>query len=166
MFLTVRMMARGLPFMIFLLVACLGCSGGGDPMLPVTQIPITEGQSVYTVNTESNRHLWGLWQFVCNIEKETIEVKPLRTPAGHLNIVEYLETDFKGPLRYGDNIEVEVKVLTLGTSSIKFGYRVFRKGEGTPRVTGHNITVCVDMKTFEKKGIPEFLRNNLETLLD
>lgn len=78
----------------------------------------------------------------------------------------HLETDFQGPLRYGDNIEVEVKVLTLGTSSIKFGYRVFRKGEDSPRVTGHNITVCVDMKTFEKKGIPEFLRNSLEKHLD
>jgi len=74
----------------------------------------------------------------------------------------HLETDFKGPLRYGDKIEVEVRVLTLGNTSIKFGYRVFRQGEDTPRVTGHNITVCVDMESFEKTSIPDFLRECLE----
>ena len=78
----------------------------------------------------------------------------------------HLETDFKGPLRYGDKIEVEVNVLKLGNSSIRFGYRVFRQGEDTPRVTGHNITVCVNMETFEKTRIPDFLRECLEKYLD
>ena len=78
----------------------------------------------------------------------------------------HLETDFKRPLRYGDNIEVEVRVLALGSSSIKFGYRVFRQGEDTPRVTGHNITVCVDMETFQKTSIPDFLKECLEGHLD
>jgi 4-hydroxybenzoyl-CoA thioesterase len=74
----------------------------------------------------------------------------------------HLETDFQGPLRYGDRIEVEVRVQSFGNASIKFGYQVFKQGEDTPRVTGHNITVCVDMKTFEKKRIPRFLRERLE----
>ena len=78
----------------------------------------------------------------------------------------HLETDFKKPLRYGDRIEVEVRVLHIGTSSIKFGYQVFRQGEETPRVTGHNITVCVDMESFEKTSIPDFLRACLERYLD
>jgi len=73
----------------------------------------------------------------------------------------HLETDFQGPLRYGDKIEVEVRVQTIGKSSIRFGYRVFKQGQDTPRVTGHNITVCVDMETFDKKSIPEFLRDRL-----
>ena len=78
----------------------------------------------------------------------------------------HLESDFKGPLRYGDKIEVEVSVLALGNSSIRFGYRVFRHGDDTPRVTGHNITVCVDMETFEKISIPDFLRECLAKHLD
>ncbi|MBW2176378.1 MAG: acyl-CoA thioesterase, partial [Deltaproteobacteria bacterium] len=77
----------------------------------------------------------------------------------------HLETDFMQPLCYGDKIEVEVSVLNLGNASIKFGYRVFRKGEDVPRVTGHNITVCVDMDTFEKRDIPEFLRDSLKKYL-
>jgi 4-hydroxybenzoyl-CoA thioesterase len=74
----------------------------------------------------------------------------------------HLETDFRGPLRYGDKIEVEVSVLAVGDSSIRFGYRVFRQGEDAPRVTGHNITVCVEMESFKKTSIPAFLRDCLE----
>ena len=91
------------------------------------------------------------------------------TIINHYNIglpTVHLETDFKGPLRYGDKIEVEVRVLAIGNSSIRFGYRVFRQGEDTPRVTGHNITVCVDMESFEKTSIPDFLRECLEKHLD
>jgi len=78
----------------------------------------------------------------------------------------HLETDFQGPLRYGDRIEVEVRVQSVGNSSIRFGYQVFKRGEDTPRVTGHNITVCVDMETFEKKRIPDFLRERLAKCLN
>jgi 4-hydroxybenzoyl-CoA thioesterase len=78
----------------------------------------------------------------------------------------HLEADFQGPLRYGDKIEVEVRVLAVGNSSIRFGYRVFRQGEDAPRVTGHNVTACVDMLSFEKKRIPDFLRDCLERHLD
>ena len=74
----------------------------------------------------------------------------------------HLETDFSRPLRYGDLIEVEVSVLKIGRSSITFGYRVFKQGENEPWIKGHNVTVCVDMETFKKKDIPDWLRLRLE----
>jgi 4-hydroxybenzoyl-CoA thioesterase len=74
----------------------------------------------------------------------------------------HLETDFFRPLRYGDIIEVEVAVRAVGRSSITFGYRVFKQGETEPRVSGHNVTVCLDMETFTKQDIPEWLRARLE----
>lgn len=74
----------------------------------------------------------------------------------------HLETDFSKPLRYGDNIEIEVCVLKLGRTSITFGYRVFRELEKSPHVVGHNVTVCIDMDTFDKINIPEWLRVRLE----
>jgi 4-hydroxybenzoyl-CoA thioesterase len=74
----------------------------------------------------------------------------------------HLETDFFRPLRYGDIIEVEVVVRAVGRSSITFGYRVFKQGETEPRVSGHNVTVCLDMDTFTKKDIPDWLRARLE----
>ena len=77
----------------------------------------------------------------------------------------HLETDFNQPLRYGDQIEVEVRLLKIGRTSITFGYRVFRQGEKEPRTVGHNVTVCLDMETFQKREIPDWLRQRLETKL-
>ena len=39
----------------------------------------------------------------------------------------HLETDFSRPFSYGNNIEVEVRVFAVGSTSITFGYRVFKK---------------------------------------
>jgi 4-hydroxybenzoyl-CoA thioesterase len=77
----------------------------------------------------------------------------------------HLETDFHRPLRYGDEIEVEVAVRAVGRSSITFGYRVFMPGETEPRIAGHNVTVCLDMDTFTKKAIPGWLRERLQANL-
>jgi 4-hydroxybenzoyl-CoA thioesterase len=74
----------------------------------------------------------------------------------------HLETDFHRPLRYGDVIEVEVRVRAVGRSAITFGYRVFKPGEDLPRIVGHNVTVCLDMESFTKREIPGWLRERLE----
>jgi len=74
----------------------------------------------------------------------------------------HLETDFSQPFSYGDDIEVEVTVQNIGNSSITFGYRVFKKDESEPRIVGHNVTVCLDMDTFKKIEIPDWLRQRLE----
>ena len=74
----------------------------------------------------------------------------------------HLETDFSRPLRYGDSIDVEVRAINFGKTSITFGYRVFKNGESEPRITGHNITVCLDMDTFQKIKIPDWLRQRLK----
>ena len=74
----------------------------------------------------------------------------------------HLETDFRRPLRYGDQIEVEVSVLKIGKSSITFGYRVFKSRKEQPLIEGHNVAVCLDMDTFEKRDIPNWLRQRLE----
>jgi 4-hydroxybenzoyl-CoA thioesterase len=74
----------------------------------------------------------------------------------------HLKTDWNRPLRYGDTIEVEVSVSKIGKTSITFGYRVFKKGEDNPWVIGHNVVVCLNMNTFEKMDIPDWLRKKLE----
>ena len=74
----------------------------------------------------------------------------------------HLESDFCRPFSYGDKIEVEVSVLNFGHSSLTFGYRVFKQGESDPRITGHNVTVCLDMDTFQKREIPTWFRQLLE----
>jgi len=74
----------------------------------------------------------------------------------------HLETDFSKPFSYGDDIEVEVRVLKIGKTSITFGYRVFKRGEAEPRIVGRNVTVCLKMDTFKKMEIPDWLRQRLE----
>jgi 4-hydroxybenzoyl-CoA thioesterase len=74
----------------------------------------------------------------------------------------HLETDWSRPLRYGDTIEVEVSVSKIGKTSITFEYRVFKEGEDKPWVFGHNVAVCLNMNTFKKKDIPDWLRQRLE----
>jgi 4-hydroxybenzoyl-CoA thioesterase len=74
----------------------------------------------------------------------------------------HLETDFSKPFSYGDHIEVEVRVQKLGATSITFGYRVFKQGESQPRIIGRNVTVCLDMDTFKKIEIPDWLRHKLQ----
>lgn len=77
----------------------------------------------------------------------------------------HLETDFSRPFSYGDNIDVEVRVIRIGSTSIAFGYRVFKKDEKEPRIAGSNVTVCLDMDTFKKIEIPDWLRTKLEEQL-
>jgi 4-hydroxybenzoyl-CoA thioesterase len=79
--------------------------------------------------------------------------------------VVHLETDFSHPFNYGDQIDIEVRVLNFGRTSITFEYRAFRKGDDEPRIVGHNITVCMDMDTFKKKSIPDWLRQRLARCL-
>ena len=74
----------------------------------------------------------------------------------------HLETDWSRPLRYGDTIEVEVSVSKIGKTSITFGYRVFKQAEDNPWVVGRNVVVCLNMNTFQKKDIPDWLRHKLE----
>ena len=77
----------------------------------------------------------------------------------------HLETDFNKPFSFGDTIEVETGVRKIGHSSITFGFRMFKPGETEPRSAGHNVVVCMDMDSFHKREIPEFLRERLEHCL-
>ena len=72
------------------------------------------------------------------------------------------ETDSSRPLRFGDLIDVEVRIINFGKTSITLGYHVFKNGQSEPRITGHNVTVCLDMDTFQKRKIPDWLRQRLK----
>jgi 4-hydroxybenzoyl-CoA thioesterase len=75
----------------------------------------------------------------------------------------HLETDFRRKLRYGDHLIVEVRVLKLGNTSITWGYKVYRAQEPGLVVTeGQNTTVCMNIDTYEKQGLPSWLRILLE----
>ncbi len=75
----------------------------------------------------------------------------------------HVECDFRRRLRYGDRIEMEVSVIHIGRSSITWGYKGYRAGEGGGVVVeGSNVTVCVKTDAFEKIDIPEWLKQSLD----
>jgi len=75
----------------------------------------------------------------------------------------HVECDFRRRLKYGDRIDMEVKIIRLGKSSITWGYEGYRAGKGGEIVVeGSNVTVCVKTATLEKIDLPEWLRQGLE----
>ena len=79
----------------------------------------------------------------------------------------HLESDFRRRMRYGDQILMEVRVIHVGRTSIVWGYRGYRgAGEEEIVVEGQNVTVCVRTDTFEKRGVPEWLRKGLADYME
>jgi len=73
-----------------------------------------------------------------------------------------VECDFKRRMKYGDQIDIEVRILKIGRSSITWGYRGYLHGnENVVVVEGINVTVCTKTDTFEKIDVPTWLREGL-----
>lgn len=83
---------------------------------------------------------------------------------GHPTV--HLEVDFKIPLRYGDVVEIEVVLESVGRTSVGWTYTVYRRGHPEVHATGRVVTVNIDLDTFEKREIPAWLRAKLEGYRD
>jgi 4-hydroxybenzoyl-CoA thioesterase len=76
----------------------------------------------------------------------------------------HVEANFFQKLRYGDVIEMEVRVIKIGRTSIHWGYRGYRMEDVEKIVVeGSNVTVCVTPDDFEKIEVPSWLREGLES---
>jgi 4-hydroxybenzoyl-CoA thioesterase len=75
--------------------------------------------------------------------------------------VVHLEIDFRRPLRFGDEIEVEVRGLELGTTSVTWRYAVWKQ-DGSLAAEATIVTVSLDMDTFEKRPLPDWVRARFE----
>jgi len=65
-------------------------------------------------------------------------------------------------MKYGDQIDMEVRIIKIGQSSITWGYRGYLHDNGEDVVVeGNNVTVCVRTDTFEKIAVPPWLREGL-----
>ncbi len=79
----------------------------------------------------------------------------------------HVESDFRRRLRYGDRINMEVRVVKIGRTSITWGYKGYRMNGGAEMVVeGQNVTVCVRTDTFEKIEVPEWLKQGLRAYMD
>lgn len=78
---------------------------------------------------------------------------------GHPTV--HLEVDFRVPLRYGDFVEIEVMIEKLGRTSVTWSYTVFTRGSDAVHATGRVTTVNIDLDSFEKREIPDWLRERM-----
>jgi 4-hydroxybenzoyl-CoA thioesterase len=72
-----------------------------------------------------------------------------------------IETDHHLPIRYGDDLEIEVAVARVGTTSVEWRYRFQHRGGARPAAESRIVTVCVEMGSFEKRPVPEWLVEKL-----
>ena len=67
---------------------------------------------------------------------------------------------FRAPARFDDELDVELRVARLGTTSMQTATAIRRDGELL--VEGRIVHVFVDAKTLVKKKIPDRVRAGLE----
>jgi acyl-CoA thioester hydrolase len=67
---------------------------------------------------------------------------------------------FRSPARYDDDLELEARIVQLGTTSLTTEIDVMRDGELL--VEGWLRHVCVDTGTWGKTEVPDWVRSGLE----
>jgi 4-hydroxybenzoyl-CoA thioesterase len=78
----------------------------------------------------------------------------------------HLEVDFRRPLRYGDVIDVDVRVVRVGRASVEWRYAVHRLEGPEPVATGRVVTAGIDLDSFASREVPDWLRDALERHVD
>lgn len=74
------------------------------------------------------------------------------------------ESTYIKPMKYGDEININVCVSELRTSSFELRYNMV-SGEGDLLCIVKTVHVFVDKKSWKKIEIPEYLKNGLENYL-
>jgi 4-hydroxybenzoyl-CoA thioesterase len=74
-----------------------------------------------------------------------------------------LETDFKLPSRYGDQIDVDIEVFKLGNTSLGLQYTI--RGDDGERLVADSTIVLTNLDTGKPLPIPDDLRAALTPYL-
>ncbi|MBV8760617.1 MAG: acyl-CoA thioesterase [Deltaproteobacteria bacterium] len=74
--------------------------------------------------------------------------------------------DFKAPLRFGDDAEIQLTISRLGTKSITFHYRVWRTEPRELAADGSVVAAVVDLAKFVAVPIPSRVSEMLADLVE
>lgn len=81
--------------------------------------------------------------------------------------VVHSEVDFSGPVRWRDQVRVEVRCDRIGSTSFTLGFDVVRSTPTTDEQTvvrGRNVYVVVSTEDWAKRPIPAVLRDALTSV--
>ena len=71
-----------------------------------------------------------------------------------------IQAEFKNVMKYGDVIDVEMRVTKVGNKSLSFSYALVREGVVCAEVS--QVVVAMDLETHVSVQIPDFLREALQ----
>jgi acyl-CoA thioester hydrolase len=78
----------------------------------------------------------------------------------HLPVVE-LSVQYRAPVRFDDEIDVQVSLVEIGAASVRFAYKLLRATDGTLCTAGSTRLACIDSQLALRRITPEiadFLR--------
>ncbi len=76
----------------------------------------------------------------------------------------HAESDFQRPVRFGEVLEIEVRVTRVGDKRATFEYVGRTNGEQACR--GRIVVACISMDTYEARSIPDKYRALFERHLE
>ncbi|HJL20032.1 MAG TPA: thioesterase family protein [Sandaracinaceae bacterium LLY-WYZ-13_1] len=91
--------------------------------------------------------------------RDCLDVDRVGWPAVHA------EADFDRPVRFGETLEMEVRVTRIGDKSATFAY-LGRRGDGEVACRGSIVVACIDMGTYRGRPIPDKYRALFEKHLE
>ena len=92
------------------------------------------------------RHVVGI-EYPAFLEEHHLGLPTVRT-----------EVDHRRPIRYRDQVELEVAVERVGGTSVEWHHRFWHRDVTPPSTEARIVTVLVDMRSFEKVRVPDWLR--------
>ena len=82
-----------------------------------------------------------------------------------IGLVVETQCNYFAPIVFPDRIDAGLRVVRLGTSSVRYEVGLFREGDAEPAAQGHFVHVYVDRETRRPVALPDGLRAALEPLL-
>ena len=82
-----------------------------------------------------------------------------------IGLVVETQCNYFAPIVFPDRIDAGLRVVKLGTSSVRYEVGLFREDDAEPAAQGHFVHVYVDRETRRPVALPDSLRAALEPLL-
>jgi 4-hydroxybenzoyl-CoA thioesterase len=91
--------------------------------------------------------------------RECLDVDRVGWPAVHA------EADYEKPVRFGETLEIVVRVTRIGEKSATFEYDV-RRPDGERACRGRIVVACISMDSYAARPIPDKYRALFEKHLE
>lgn len=87
-------------------------------------------------------------------------------PSDFQFIMANVSCNYIKPVKFSDQIKLQMWVENIGTKSFSFGYQLVRSSDtSTIFATGKSVQVCYDYQKAESRAVPDNMKNKLSLYL-